>query len=294
VIVRRSFDTEGRKVSYLTVDGARAPETMLLIHGAGVSARTWVSQLRGLADALRPIAIDLPGHRESDPIADPTLTAYAETAYRALEHLDTGPVFVAGHSLGGAVAQLLAARRPDMVKGLVLISTCAKVPSGDGGQRLLGFVPAPFRRAVFLWAVRKMLLAPSASPDAVDLTLDEIRGCRPETIQHDTAMGRAMDMERIAQGLRVRTLVLCGGRDRLTVPELSRQLGALIGGSQLEIVPYAGHMLPLEAPAVVNQAIRDFVSAVTRDGAVSGRLPASSRKDRWRRALERLVALIYR
>lgn len=267
---------------------------MLLIHGAGVSARTWVSQLRGLADTLRPIAIDLPGHRESDPIAEPTLTVYAETAYRALEYLDAGPVFVAGHSLGGAVAQLLAARHPDRVKGLILISTGAKVSSGDGGQRLLEFVPAPFRRAVFLWAVRKVLLAPSATPDAVDLTLDEIRSCRPETIQHDTAMGRAMNTERIAQGLRVPTLVLCGGRDRLTVPALSRQLGALIAGSRLEMVPHAGHMLPLEAPAVVNQALRDFVSAVTRDGAVSGWLPVSSRKDRWRRVLERLVALIHR
>lgn len=293
-IVRRSFEVEGRKVSYLTVENTEAPETLLLIHGAGVSARTWVSQLRGLADTLRTIAIDLPGHRESDPVANPTLATHAETAFGALERLQTGPVFVAGHSLGGAVAQLLAMRHPDMVKGLILVSTCAKVPPEDGGQRLLGFVPAPFRRAVFLWAIRKTLLAPSASSDAVELTLEEIRRCRPDTLQSDTAMGRAMDLQEIARALRVPTLILCGARDSLTVPSLSQQLGALIPGSRLEIVPYAGHMLPLEAPDVVNRAIREFVSTVTRDGAVGGGLPVRSATHRWRRVIARLIELVHR
>ena len=142
-IVRRRFDVAGRKVSYLTVECAPAAGTLLLIHGAGVSARTWVDQLRGLADVLTPIAVDLPGHRESDPVPDPTLAVYADTAYEALRQVGRGPALVAGHSLGGAVAQVLAARYPAMVTGLVLISTCARVPAEDGSQHLLGFVPAP-------------------------------------------------------------------------------------------------------------------------------------------------------
>lgn len=67
-------------MSYLTVDGAPAEEMLLLIHGVGVSARTWVHQIRGLSDALRPIAIDLPGRRGSDPTSDPTLDTYAQRA----------------------------------------------------------------------------------------------------------------------------------------------------------------------------------------------------------------------
>lgn len=78
MIVRRSFGTQGDRVSYLTVDGSRASETLLLIHGAGVSARTWVNQLQGLAAGLRVIAIDLPGRRRSDPIFGATLSSYAD------------------------------------------------------------------------------------------------------------------------------------------------------------------------------------------------------------------------
>jgi pimeloyl-ACP methyl ester carboxylesterase len=262
-------------VSYLTVEGAATAETLVLLHGAGVSARTWVNQLRGLSDHLTPIAVDLPGHRESDPVPDPTLDSYAETTWEALERLGTGPVFVAGHSLGGAVAQVLAMRHPDIVKGLVLVSTCARVPPEDGSQRLLGFVPLPFRRALFLWAVRKTLLAPSASSNAVELTLEEIRACPSETIQRDTAMGRGMDMTAVAGQLRVPTLILCGGRDRLTAPELSHQLCGMIAGSRVQIVPSAGHMLPLEAPDVLNEAIGDFVASI-RSAATTARPPTSS------------------
>lgn len=275
-IVRRSFDVAGRRVSYLTVDRIEAGEPLLLIHGAGVSARTWVTQLRGLSPRVRPVAIDLPGRRDSEPVPDPSLEIYADTAHRMLEVLGDGPVFVAGHSLGGAVAQVLALRHPQRVKGLILISTCAKVPPGDATHQLLGLVPAPFRRVVFLSAVRKLLLAPSASGDAIGLTLDEVGGCPARTVHHDTAIGRAMDVGDVARALRVPTLVLCGARDRLTPPELSRQLSGMIAGSRLHIVPAAGHMLPLEAPDVVNHAIAEFITAVGRDAGGPDR-PARAR-----------------
>jgi pimeloyl-ACP methyl ester carboxylesterase len=236
-----------------------------------------VNQLRRLADVGTPVAIDLPGRRESGPVPEPTLEVYAETVYELLEMLGDRAAFVAGHSLGGAVAQVLARRHPERVKGLILMSTCARVPPGDGTQQLLGLVPVPFRRVVFLSAVRKLLLAPSASADAIGLTLDEIGGCPTRTIQHDTAIGRAMDMGEVARALRVPTLILCGARDRLTVPDLSRQLSDMIAGSRLQIVPAAGHMLPLEAPDVVNRAIAEFVVSVTRDAGGSDR-PSAARR----------------
>ena len=283
VIVRTSFETAGRRISYLTVDRPEAGELVLLIHGAGVSARTWVHQLRGLPSGIRAVAIDLPGRRESDAVSEPTLQSYADTAYRVLAHLGDGPAVVAGHSLGGAVAQILALREPERVKGLILMSTCARVPPGDGTEHLLGLVPAPFRRVVYLSAIRKLLLAPSASGAAVGLTLDEVDGCPTRTIQHDTAIGRGMDVEDVARALRVPTLVLCGARDRLTAPDLSRDLSAMIAGSRLQIVATAGHMLPLEAPDVVNEAIVQFVSGL---GGVAPR----GQRPGWRRRLERMLA----
>jgi len=294
VIVRRYLEADGVRISYLTVDPSPPSDTLLLIHGAGVSARTWVHQLRGLADVVRPIAIDLPGRRESDAIADPTLATYAEMTYQALRRLHAGPAFVAGHSLGGAVAQVLAELHPEIVKGLVLISTCAKIPRVDGTTRALAAVPWPFRRAVLQWAARRTLLAPCASSDAIRLTLDEIRECRVSTIQSDVALGRAIDVEDAARRLRAPTLILCGGRDELTPPALSQQLGALIAGSRVEIVPSAGHMLPLEAPEVVNRAIVDFVRPLASEAAPPAVAPAPSRRYALRFVVQRLVGRLWR
>ena len=294
VIIRRSLEANGVRISYLTVDILSPSDTLLLIHGAGVSARTWVQQLRGLADVVRPIAIDLPGRRESDATSDPTLATYAEMTYEALRRLHAGPAFVAGHSLGGAVAQVLAEAHPEIVKGLVLISTCARMPRLDGTTRALAVAPWPFRRALLQWAARRTLLAPSAPADAIRLTLDEIHECRVSTIQSDVAIGRAIDVEDVARRLRVPTLILCGGRDELTPPPLSQQLGALIAGSRLEIVPSAGHMLPLEAPEVVNRAIVDFVRALAPEAAVPAVSPPPSRRYALRFVVQRLVGRLWR
>src|SRR5204863_507412 len=83
--------------------------------GSRVSARYWVNQLRGLERALRVVALDLPGHGQSEPVPHPGIVAYGEVAARLLDALGTGPVIAAGHSLGGAVAIELAARQPDAV-----------------------------------------------------------------------------------------------------------------------------------------------------------------------------------
>ncbi len=148
-IARGAVELDGRRVSYLTAGDAAAGPTLLLIHGSGVSARYWVNQLRGLGGALPVIAVDLPGHGESDPMEHTTVEAYGEVVADFLDALDRGPVIAAGHSLGGAIALTLAVRRPDAVRGLVLLSSCVKLPwVGGPGERLLASLPwtCPSRR----------------------------------------------------------------------------------------------------------------------------------------------------
>ena len=74
--VTRSFvEPATRRVSYLTVGDRAGAPTLLLIHGSGVSARYWINQLQGLG-GLRVVAVDLPGHGESDPMLHVSVEEY--------------------------------------------------------------------------------------------------------------------------------------------------------------------------------------------------------------------------
>jgi pimeloyl-ACP methyl ester carboxylesterase len=292
-IVRHHAIVNGSRISYLRLE--REPEAaapiMLLIHGSGVNARYWIEQIRGLA-AARVLAIDLPGHGESDDTATQSLEHYADIAGTFIHALGAAPVIVVGHSLGGAVALALAARWPAAVQGLVLLSTCARLPStSSSAQWLLPFLPGPLRRALFFATAQGLLFASSASGRAVGLGMQELRACRPETLARDVAMSRGMDLTGVAKALQVPVLVLCGSRDQITPPALSTELHTLIADSRLRIVEGAGHMVLMEAPDVVNREIQAFADAVARPR----RLPAVERGPTWSwplRILRRLRGLL--
>ena len=74
-IVRGTVGPGGARLSYLAAEGGAGGETILLIHGAGVSARSWIHQIEGLSGTLRVLALDLPGRRESAPIREPSVAS---------------------------------------------------------------------------------------------------------------------------------------------------------------------------------------------------------------------------
>jgi pimeloyl-ACP methyl ester carboxylesterase len=282
----------GRRVSYLTEgSGLR---TALLIHGSGMSARSWVNQLEHRPAAVRLVAIDLPGHGESDPPAGDSIEDYAATVADFLIALDCGPAIVIGHSLGGSIAIALAARHPALVQGLVLIASCVKLPLVDSvGERVVAFLPGPLRRLVFFSMARKVLFARDAPADAIEVTMRDLRACRPETMMADVHAARTMDLTAQAAVLAVPTLVLTGGRDRLTTPALAERLSALIRRSRLRIADRAGHMLPQEAPEWVNREIDTFVASLP-EAVPASRALVARRPPFVRRLFEWLARLALR
>jgi pimeloyl-ACP methyl ester carboxylesterase len=297
-IRRGVLSLDGRRVSYLCADGDHGGPTLVFVHGSGMSARYWSAQLHALAGSARVLAVDLPGHGDSDADATPGLSEYADVTAALLDALGRWPALLIGHSLGGAVAITLATQRMADVRGLMLLSTCARLPAvATSVQWLWGSMPAALRRMVFFHSAKELLFAGGASPAAIALGMQELRACRAQTLATDVAIARAMDLRAAAADLRVPTLILCGSRDRITPPALSRSLHATIPGSRLQIVDDAGHMLLMEAPEVVNRAIEAFAASVSqprpfRTGA--GESGATSSETRWRRALQRLVAFVRR
>jgi 3-oxoadipate enol-lactonase len=277
-IERHFVELEGGRVSYLMAGrgSASAGPSVLLIHGSGVSARSWVHQLRGVGSVRPVVAIDLPGHGESEPTLPMSVEDYSAIVTLFVEALGMQPIIAVGHSLGGAIAITLAASRPDLVRGLVIVSSCATLPWREGpGERSLRYLPGPVRTILFFAMARKILFGPGASGGALRLGMRELRACRPRTIRNDLRAARAMDVSPEAASLEVPALVLCGSRDQVTPPASSQRLAALIRGSRLRILDGSGHMVLLEAPERVTDEIVRFASDIVPP-APAASLPAAS------------------
>jgi pimeloyl-ACP methyl ester carboxylesterase len=148
------------------VAGPRDAAAIVFVHGTRLTRSSWRSQMAALSDAYRVVAMDLPGHGSlaERPF---TLTAAADELARVIEAAAGGRAVVVGLSLGGYVAMELAARRPELVRGLVL-SGASQEPVGLRATpyRALAWVMGHTDRARFSavngWFFRRRYPAPVA------------------------------------------------------------------------------------------------------------------------------------
>ena len=241
-------------------EGRRWPlrrERLVLVHGTGCSADSWRYQVGGLSREFEVVAPDLPGHGASDQAGDPSIERYAATVSSVLARLGKRKVFLAGHSMGGAVALQVALARRELLKGLILIATAAYLDT-------LALTPD-----ILLWAVatlphkfKGMFFSDLVTNEALAIARDDVRRCSLETVLGDFAACRGFDFRGRLKQIDLPTLILCGADDLITPVRYSERLHREIPGSALVVIDKAGHMLPLELPQRVNAAIREFVRKV--------------------------------
>ncbi|WP_189959039.1 alpha/beta fold hydrolase [Streptomyces alanosinicus] len=209
---------------------------LILVHGAGQGGRMWRRQLDALSDDFHVVAPDLPGF--SSAPGPFSLTAAVESVTGIARGLR--PVHLCGHSLGAIVATRVAGENPDLVARLIL-SGGPEIAPGTTSQRRLRI-----ERHRPGWLVR----ATSDLPDRngwIDM-LDALQ---------------TSDLSYVLPQITVPTLVLCGKRDRASLPD-ARRTTAAIPGAHLSVVPHAGHLLPVTAPHAFNAIARGFLNPECR------------------------------
>ncbi len=125
------------------VDGPPGAPAIVFVHGTRLTRSMWQAQLNDLRDTYRVVVLDLPGH---GALADQpfSVVAAADEVARVIEEAAGGRAVVVGLSLGGYVAMDLAARRPELVRGLVLSGATAEP---------IGFMATPF--VALAWAMER-------------------------------------------------------------------------------------------------------------------------------------------
>jgi 3-oxoadipate enol-lactonase len=221
--------------------GAGRP-TVLLVHGwTSTAALTWCRCFGPLEEKWRVVAMDLRGHGRGIRSRWPfTLEACADDLATLIEHLDLGPVVVAGYSMGGPVAQLLRHRHPDQVAGLVLCATAASFPGtslspsavlalGFGLPLALHAVPPFVRKELFRRYLRGQPRHLSMAPWAVE---EAEMGEPIDYLQAGAAINR-YDATPWIGTLDCPAAVIVTTEDTVVPPERQRGLAASIPGATL-------------------------------------------------------------
>jgi pimeloyl-ACP methyl ester carboxylesterase len=257
-------------------------EPALFVHGLGGSATNWTDLMGLLSDRLDGEAVDLPGFGHSPPPADGryTVGAHARAVVGHLERSGRGPVHLFGNSLGGAVSTRVAARRPDLVRSLTLVSPALPAlrrPRGSGPLPLL-LLPAltglvarrlgdgtPEERAE---AVVRLCFA---DPRAVSAqrraeAVEEVR--RRSELSHSTEAfarslrglvaghlaGGSRSLWTAAAQVQAPTLLVWGRRDRLVDVSLAPRAAATYPDCRLLVLERVGHVAQMERPETVARA----------------------------------------
>jgi pimeloyl-ACP methyl ester carboxylesterase len=230
--------------------------SLLMVHGSGGTGLNWRPQLSGL-EAANPAAVDLPGHGETP---GPGLERVEDYADWLAGLIAAGPVrpVVMGHSLGGAIAQVLALRRPELIHGLILVGTGSRLRVLPAILEGLRTQPEQTVESIIGYAY-----GDDPDPALVERGRREMLEVDPGVILGDFAACDAFDATDRLGEIAAPTCVIVGAEDKLTPPKYSAFLAERIPhAGEPVVIPGGGHMIYIEEPAAFNQAVSGFLAGL--------------------------------
>jgi pimeloyl-ACP methyl ester carboxylesterase len=276
--------------------GAPDAEPAVFVHGLGGSSRNWTDLMAELSrpgpvpsePVLASEAVDLPGfgHSPPPPSGDYSIDAHAAAVIALIDAGGRWPVHLVGNSLGGAVCVRAAARRPDLVRTLTLISPALPDLRPRRGPLRVGLAGLP---GVGSWLIGKVLAFPAEQRTAA--TLQDLYGdpsrvhpdrfrdevaevSRRDTLDYQTEAFtksiRSLVTEylrfgprtlwRDAARIQAPALAIYGTHDHLVSPVMAARAARGFRSASAVVLPQTGHVAMMERPATVARLMREFIA----------------------------------
>ena len=259
---------------HLRDEGPREdPLPIVLLHGTGASLHTWEGWARALKDEHRVISYDMPGFGLTGPSPDAnyTIENYVRVLVAVLDQVGVQRCVLAGNSLGGYVAWAAAVLEPGRIARLVLVDAggypyeSTSVPLGFRIARtplLRTLMKDVLPRSIIESSVQNVFGDPAkVTPGLIDRYFDLTTraGNRQALGERFRQTQPGALAERVPE-IKVPTLILWGGRDRLIPPSLGDRFQQEIAGSTLSVFKDLGHVPQEEDPAATVAVLKDFLA----------------------------------
>lgn len=247
------------------LDGAGAGPVLVFSNSLGTDFRIWDAVVERLPGSLRVLRYDKRGHGLSDLPDDPAwgMGDHVADLTGLIEHLGIDAAVVCGLSVGGMIAQGIAAERPDLVKGMILCCTGAKIGSPEMWDERIETTMGP-GIATMADGVMERWFTPAFRAGDPSFPLWRNMLCRttPGGYAGTCRAIRDTDLRESTARLDVPCLGIAGDKDGATPPDLVRETAALVSGSRFELVCDAGHIPCVEQPEALTGLIAGFLKEV--------------------------------
>jgi pimeloyl-ACP methyl ester carboxylesterase len=253
----------------LNVEDRGRGQVLLLVHGFPLDHTMWQGQIEELSSSFRIIAPDLRGFGKSDVTpGTATMQQFADDLAALLDAMAIRePVTFCGLSMGGYVGWQFFQRQRAKLARLIQCDTRAIADTDEGRAARLKTAEAVLKEgaATVAKAMQPKLFSEQTAkekPEIVAATQQVMLNTNPQAIAAALrGMAERPDVTSMLPKIDVPTLLVCGEQDAISPAKEMRGMAAAIPGAKFVEIAGAGHMAPLEDPAAVNRAIREFVSA---------------------------------
>lgn len=236
-------------LTHYEICGQSRSNPLLILHGWGNSLDNWKAIAQSLASQYQVILLDLPGFGQTAKApSDYDLFAYADFVHHFIRQKNLTNLILLGHSLGGKISIVLAAKHPHLFRYLILVCPSGVEKRSFSVQLKLFFInlakSLPLSNQLF-------------SPLKNTLASSDYRRAGPLTKTFLNIINQPVD--RFAARLTLPTLILWGDRDRELPPKWSKKLSSLIPHSDLRIIWGSGHHPHLEKPDTFLNILAEYL-----------------------------------
>jgi len=258
---------EGAEVLYWAMG---AGPSVVLLHPFPVHHEFWLPLACALSGRYRPILPDLRGHGDSDVGDGPaTMAKHAEDIARVMDHAGAAKAPVIGVSIGGYAIFEFWRRHRNRVSALVLCNTKAPADNAEaraGRLQAANDVLEKGTEPFFEGMVQKVLgrTTRETRPDLLEGALRMMRKMSPQDVsQVQRGMAERPDSVDTLKTMNVPTLLITGDEDNMTGVNEADLMHRHITGSEMSVIPKAGHYSPWEQPEHAGRILRQFLDRVS-------------------------------
>jgi 3-oxoadipate enol-lactonase len=242
------------------IEGPVSGPPLVLLHALGTNLALWDEVITHLPKPLRILRFDMRGHGVSDaPAAPYAMGALVRDADRLMDHFALKDAVVLGVSLGGMVAQGLAVKRLDLVRGMVLSNTAARIGTTAVWQDRIAQIAATGLEPYADGAMERMFGRRWKDAAAMPRIRAMLTATNPQGWIGCAHAISGTDFYTPTAGLTLPTLAIAGANDASTPPDLVRETADLIRGSRFALMRGAGHLPMAEKPAEYAALLSGFL-----------------------------------